>query len=35
MFSIGILLTLIFFKYFYMAILSRYFTFYLIDKFHL
>ena len=35
MFSIGILLTLIFSKYFYMASLSSYFTFYLIDKFHL
>ena len=35
MFSIGILLMLIFSKYFYMASLSSYFTFYLIDKFHL
>ena len=35
MISIGILLLLIFSKYFYMASLSSYFTFYLIDKFHL
>jgi len=35
MFSIGILLLLIFSKYFYMASLSSYFTFYLISKFHL
>ena len=35
LFSIGILLLLIFSKYFYMASLSSYFTFYLIDKFHL
>ncbi|MEO6917957.1 MAG: MFS transporter [Collimonas sp.] len=35
MFSIGILLMLIFSKYFYMASLSSYFTFYLIDKFQL
>ncbi|WP_211444817.1 MFS transporter [Collimonas humicola] len=34
-FSIGILLLLIFSKYFYMASLSSYFTFYLIDKFQL
>lgn len=34
-FAIGILLILIFSKYFYMASLSSYFTFYLIDKFHL
>lgn len=33
--SIGILLVLIFSKYFYMASMSSYFTFYLIDKFHL
>ena len=35
MFSIGILLLLIFSKYFYMASLSSYFTFYIISKFHL
>jgi len=35
MFSIGILLLLIFSKYFYMASLSSYFTFYLINKFQL
>ncbi|QRX80971.1 MFS transporter [Glaciimonas sp. PAMC28666] len=35
LFSIGILLVLIFSKYFYMASLSSYYTFYLIDKFHL
>ncbi|MFZ6689085.1 MFS transporter [Undibacterium sp. SXout11W] len=34
-FSIGILLLLIFSKYFYMASLSSYFTFYLMSKFHL
>lgn len=33
--SIVILLVLIFSKYFYMASMSSYFTFYLIDKFHL
>lgn len=33
--AIFILLALIFSKYFYMASLSSYFTFYLIDKFHL
>lgn len=33
--SIIILLVLIFSKYFYMASMSSYFTFYLIDKFHL
>jgi FSR family fosmidomycin resistance protein-like MFS transporter len=33
--SLGILLVLIFSKYFYMASMSSYFTFYLIDKFHL
>lgn len=32
--SIAILLVLIFSKYFYMASLTSYFTFYLIDKFH-
>jgi FSR family fosmidomycin resistance protein-like MFS transporter len=35
LFSVGILLMLIFSKYFYMASLSSYFTFYLIDKFQL
>lgn len=34
LFSVGILLLLIFSKYFYMAGLTSYFTFYLIDKFH-
>lgn len=34
-FSLGILLVLIFSKYFYMASMSSYFTFYLIEKFHL
>lgn len=34
-FSLGILLVLIFSKYFYMASISSYYTFYLIDKFHL
>ncbi len=33
--AIGILLTLIFSKYFYLASIQNYFTFYLIDKFHL
>ena len=33
--SLTILLVLIFSKYFYMASMSSYFTFYLIDKFHL
>lgn len=33
-FAISILLLLIFSKYFYMASLTNYFTFYLIDKFH-
>ncbi len=33
-FSVCILLLLIFSKYFYMASLTNYFTFYLIDKFH-
>lgn len=32
--SLGILLVLIFSKYFYMASMTSYFTFYLIDKFH-
>lgn len=34
-FAVSILLLLIFSKYFYMASLTNYFTFYLIDKFHL
>lgn len=34
LFSIGVLLVLIFSKYFYTAGLSSYFTFYLMDKFH-
>lgn len=33
-FSIGILLVLIFSKYFYLASMTSYYTFYLIDKFH-
>jgi MFS transporter, FSR family, fosmidomycin resistance protein len=33
--SLAILLVLIFSKYFYMASMSSYFTFYLIDKFHI
>lgn len=33
-FAIGILLMLIFSKYFYMASIGNYFTFYLIDRFH-
>ncbi|WP_028978514.1 MFS transporter [Sporocytophaga myxococcoides] len=33
-FSLGILIMLIFSKYFYMASMSSYFTFYLINKFH-
>jgi FSR family fosmidomycin resistance protein-like MFS transporter len=33
-FAIGILLLLVFSKYFYLASISSYFTFYLIDKFH-
>lgn len=33
--AIGILLVLIFSKYFYLASMSSYFTFYLIDKFHI
>src|SRR5690606_29106308 len=32
--AVGILLVLIFSKYFYMASLTNYFTFYMIDKFH-
>ncbi len=34
-FALGILLVLIFSKYFYMASMSSYYTFYLMDKFHL
>ncbi|WP_131539085.1 MFS transporter [Pedobacter nototheniae] len=34
-FAVSILLLLIFSKYFYMASLTNYFTFYLIDKFHI
>ncbi len=34
-FSIGILLVLIFSKYFYLASMTSYFTFYLMDKFHI
>ena len=33
--SIGVLLTLVFSKYFYLASLTSYFTFYLIHKFHI
>jgi FSR family fosmidomycin resistance protein-like MFS transporter len=33
-FSVLILLVLIFSKYFYLASMSSYFTFYLMDKFH-
>ena len=33
-FAIAILLALIFSKYFYLASITRYYTFYLIDKFH-
>ncbi|MBO9731694.1 MAG: MFS transporter [Chitinophaga sp.] len=33
-FSLGILLVLIFSKYFYMASMTSYYTFYLIDRFH-
>ena len=33
--SVGILLVLIFSKYFYLASMTSYYTFYLIDKFHL
>ncbi|RDU97158.1 MFS transporter [Trinickia dinghuensis] len=35
MFAIGVLVLLVFSKYFYLASLNSYFTFYLIDKFHL
>ena len=35
MFSITILGVLVFSKYFYLASLTNYYTFYLIDKFHL
>ncbi|MBU6491550.1 MFS transporter [Pandoraea sp.] len=35
LFSLGILMLLIFSKYFYLASLNSYYTFYLIDKFHL
>ncbi|MGN6229676.1 MAG: MFS transporter [Trinickia sp.] len=34
-FAIGVLVLLVFSKYFYLASLNSYFTFYLIDKFHL
>jgi len=34
-FALSILLTLIFSKYFYMASMTSYFTFYLIEKFHI
>lgn len=34
-FSLGILLSLIFSKYFYLASMTSYYTFYLMDKFHL
>jgi FSR family fosmidomycin resistance protein-like MFS transporter len=34
LFSLGILLVLIFSKYFYMASITSYYTFFLIDKFH-
>ncbi|SFE27166.1 MFS transporter, FSR family, fosmidomycin resistance protein [Chitinophaga sp. CF118] len=34
-FALGILLILVFSKYFYMASMTSYYTFYLIDKFHL
>ncbi|MEA3116788.1 MAG: transporter, family, fosmidomycin resistance protein [Paraburkholderia sp.] len=34
-FAIGVLVLLVFSKYFYLASISSYFTFYLIDKFHL
>ncbi|TWF44309.1 FSR family fosmidomycin resistance protein-like MFS transporter [Chitinophaga polysaccharea] len=34
-FSLGILLVLIFSKYFYMASMTSYYTFYLIDRFHI
>ncbi len=35
MFAIGVLVLLIFSKYFYLASINSYYTFYLIDKFHL
>jgi FSR family fosmidomycin resistance protein-like MFS transporter len=35
LFSLGILMVLIFSKYFYLASMTSYYTFYLIDKFHL
>jgi FSR family fosmidomycin resistance protein-like MFS transporter len=35
LFSLGILMILIFSKYFYLASMTSYYTFYLIDKFHL
>ncbi|MFM0598493.1 MFS transporter [Paraburkholderia dilworthii] len=35
MFAMGVLMLLVFSKYFYLASLNSYFTFYLIDKFHL
>ncbi|RFS23914.1 MFS transporter [Chitinophaga silvatica] len=35
LFSLGILLVLIFSKYFYMASMTSYYTFYLIDRFHI
>jgi len=34
-FAVGVLVMLVFSKYFYLASLNSYFTFYLIDKFHL
>lgn len=34
-FAVGVLLVLIFSKYFYLACMSSYYTFFLIDKFHL
>jgi MFS transporter, FSR family, fosmidomycin resistance protein len=34
-FAVGVLVLLVFSKYFYLASLNSYFTFYLIDKFHL
>ncbi|WP_179404038.1 MFS transporter [Burkholderia guangdongensis] len=35
MFAIGVLVMLVFSKYFYLASINSYYTFYLIDKFHL
>jgi MFS transporter, FSR family, fosmidomycin resistance protein len=35
MFAMGVLVMLVFSKYFYLASINSYFTFYLIDKFHL